>query len=38
MFETHIQEKKITALAFSAIAVAYHFKMIYYNIRKTETL
>ena len=38
MFETHNQEKKITALAFSAIAVAYHFKMIYYNIRKAETL
>ena len=35
MFETHNQEKKITALAFSAIAVAYHFENVCYNTRKT---
>ena len=35
MFENHNQKKKITALAFSAIVVGYHFENTYYNTRET---
>ena len=35
MFENHNKKKKITALAFSAIVVGYHFENTSCNTRKT---